>query len=69
MDGIADGRKRRKGRWSQKKSKKKQIRNSQLGRNVNKKKKIGTASSEETSINGKMTESMEKNDGTVNGMV
>ena len=45
------------------KVKRKQIRNSQLRRNVNKKKKIGIASSEETSINGK------KNDGTVNGMV
>jgi len=53
MDGIADWRKRRNGRWSQKKVKRKQIWNSQLGRNVSKKKKIGTASSEETSINGK----------------
>ena len=40
MDGIADWRKRRNGRWSQKKKvKRKQIWNSQLGRNVNKKRK------------------------------
>ena len=39
MDGIVDRRKRRNGRWSQKKKvKRKQIWNSQLGRNVNKKK-------------------------------
>ena len=53
MDGIADQRKKTNDRQSQEKIKRKQIWNSQLGRNVSKKKKIGTASSEETSINGK----------------